>query len=207
MNTNTHSNQHQSFLGFAILILAYIMLVPGLIQPMLTINAQAEKAELIELGKRMVVDNPNRSILMGSIADLLLDQIDTRGSVVVYEKTRSILGTVEDLFYKNYFLVALLITLFSVIVPIAKGLILLFGSLKSHSKFSMKMKYLNNHLSKWSMADVFTIGILVAFLAANAIKKEAGLLSFDATLRSGFYFFLGYCLLSILSAQLLNNRS
>jgi len=53
------------------------------------------------------------------------------------------------------------------------------------------------------MADVFVIGVFVAFLAANAIKREGGLLSFEAILGSGFYFFLGYCLLSILSSQIL----
>lgn len=208
MNTKTLSTKLQNQLGFVTLMLAYILLIPGLIQPMLTIKAEAEKAELVELGKRMIEDNQNRSVFMGSVAELLLDQMNTRGSVMVYEKTRSILGTVQDLLNKKYFLVALLIILFSVIVPVAKGFILLLANMKStNPSISVKMKSLSNFISKWSMADVYAIGILVAFLAANAIKKEAGLLSFDATLRSGFYFFLGYCLLSILSSQLLNNRS
>ena len=63
--------------------------------------------------------------------------------------------------------------------------------------------WLNATLSKWSMADVFVVGVFVAFLAANAIRKEAGLLSFQAELGLGFYCFLGYCILSILSSQIL----
>ncbi len=58
-------------------------------------------------------------------------------------------------------------------------------------------------ISKWSMADVFVIGVFVAYLAANAVEKEGGLLTFEAQLGSGFYYFLGYCLLSILATQLL----
>jgi uncharacterized paraquat-inducible protein A len=65
------------------------------------------------------------------------------------------------------------------------------------------LKSVSNLISKWSMADVFVVGVFVAFLAANAVKKEGGLLSFEAVLGPGFYFFLGYCLLSILSSQLL----
>lgn len=195
-------------LGWIILLFAYILLIPGLIQPMLTIKASAEKQELVELGKRMISDNPNRSILMGSVADLMLDQMDTEGSIIVYEKTRSIIGTVQDLYQKKYYLVAILIVLFSVIVPVMKGLMLLLASAKKNNpSASMKIKHLSSVMSKWSMADVYAIGIFVAFLAANAIKNEANLLSFEATLRSGFYFFLGYCLLSILSSQLLSDRS
>lgn len=195
-------------LGLVILVFAYILLIPGLIQPMLTIKASAEKQELVELGKRMINDNQNRSVLMGSVAELMLEQMDTEGSVIVYEKTRSILGTVQDLYQKKYYLVALLIVLFSVLVPVTKGLMLILASIKKGNvTTAMKMKNLSSVMSKWSMADVFAIGIFVAFLAANAIKNEANLLSFEASLKSGFYFFLGYCILSILSSQLLNNKA
>ena len=47
------------------------------------------------------------------------------------------------------------------------------------------------------------MAVFVAYLAANAIEKEAGLLTFHAVLGPGFYYFLGYCLLSIIGSQLL----
>ncbi len=58
-------------------------------------------------------------------------------------------------------------------------------------------------LSKWSMADVFVIAIFIAFLAARATQNSSELVRFDADFGNGFYFFLGYCLLSIASAQLM----
>ena len=47
------------------------------------------------------------------------------------------------------------------------------------------------------MADVFVVAILVAFFAADATAKV------EATLNVGFYWFTGFCLLSVLSGQLL----
>ena len=62
-------------------------------------------------------------------------------------------------------------------------------------------------MSKWSMADVFVIAIFIAFLAAKGIREDTGLVNFDAVVGTGFYYFLGYCLLSILSAQILYYQS
>ncbi len=53
-------------------------------------------------------------------------------------------------------------------------------------------------VSKWSMADVFAMGVLVCFLAAN------GTATLTARLEVGFYFFLAYCLVSLLSVQVMH---
>jgi len=189
--------------GLAVLLLAYVLLLPGLSKPILSITATAEKSELVAIGKQLIEENSETSALMGGVASMLLNQMDTNGQVEAYHKTRSILGTVRDLFQNQHFVVGFLIMLFSVIVPVIKGFMLLLAHMKISPTMARKMKNYSGLISKWSMADVFVIGIFVAYLAANAIEKEAGLLSFDATLGAGFYFFLGYCLLSILSAQLL----
>ncbi len=194
-------------IGLVVLLLAYVLLLPGLSKPILSITATAEKSELVALGKRLIEENSETSVLMGSVASMLLNQMDTNGSVEAYHKTRSILGTVRDLFQNKHFVVGFLIMLFSVVVPVIKGFMLLLAHMKISPSMSVKMKNYSGLISKWSMADVFVIGIFVAYLAANAIEKEAGLLSFDATLGAGFYFFLGYCLLSILSAQLLADEN
>ena len=193
----------KSQLGIGILLLAYVLLLPGLTQPILTITATAEKAELITMGKRLVEENPDSSMLVSSMANMVLNQMDTTGSVVAYEKTRSILGTVRDLFQKHHYLVGFLIIFFSVVVPVIKGFMLLITHMKINPGIAEKMKKYSGLISKWSMADVFVIGVFVAFLAANAIEKEADLLSFEATLGTGFYFFLAYCLLTVFSSQLM----
>ena len=52
-------------------------------------------------------------------------------------------------------------------------------------------------ISKWSMADVFAVGMLIALLAAK------GTANLSAVAGQGFYFFAAYCLVSNLAFQLL----
>ena len=47
------------------------------------------------------------------------------------------------------------------------------------------------------MADVFVVGVFMAFLAGQANPNV------QAALHQGFYWFLAYCLISILSSQTL----
>ncbi len=63
-----------------------------------------------------------------------------------------------------------------------------------------------NLISKWSMADVFVVAVIVAYLAAQATQNMGEIFVLDARFGSGFWFFLGYCLLSIASAQLMPVR-
>ena len=104
---------------------------------------------------------------------------------------------------ESFMIRAFLVALFSIIIPVLKGLMMLFSYFRIDPALSLFLRNASGFISKWSMADVYVVGVFVAYLAANAVQKEGGLLSFNATLGSGFYFFLGYCLLSILSAQLL----
>ena len=53
-------------------------------------------------------------------------------------------------------------------------------------------------VSKWAMADVFAVGVFIAFMAGNAIDN------LDAKLHPGFYWFIAYCLISNLSFQFLH---
>ena len=53
-------------------------------------------------------------------------------------------------------------------------------------------------MSKWAMADVFAVGVFIAFMAGNAIDN------LDARIHPGFYYFVAYCLISNLSFQFLH---
>ncbi|MCI0470433.1 MAG: paraquat-inducible protein A [Candidatus Aminicenantes bacterium] len=119
----------------------------------------------------------------------------------VFQDTRSILQTVANLAEsKNYF-VAFLILFFSILVPFFKGILLITAlSIKNKRKRYTIYNVVRN-ISKWSMADVFVVGIFVAFLAARAIKNM------DASIEPGFYFFTTYCLLSLLALQFLKIES
>lgn len=119
------------------------------------------------------------------------------GKVAIYHQTRSILGTVRNLYDTGNLLVAGLILLFSVLVPCTKALALLYvlafrrapGRRLAHRFVSL--------IGKWSMADVFVMGIFLAYLAAGS---AAGV---SAQLEPGFWYFLAACLLSVASAQVL----
>lgn len=190
-------------LGFIVLIAAYALLIPGLVSPMITLTGTVDKADMVELGKELIVDYPDLPGFLRQAAAQLLDGVHAEGSIQAYEKTRSILGTVQELADSGNYLVAFLITLFSVVVPISKGALLLNGVLQRNSPLASAGAGIGHAISKWSMADVFVVAIMVAYLAANATRDTDEIFTLTARFGPGFYYFLGYCLLSIVSAQLL----
>ena len=115
----------------------------------------------------------------------------------VFQYSRSIVQTISNLVESGNYIVAGLILLFSVLVPLAKGILLLVVSrMKPDSKRYQIYSFVRN-ISKWAMADVFVAGIFVAFLAARATNNM------DAVIEPGFYFFTAYCLFSLLALQFL----
>lgn len=116
----------------------------------------------------------------------------------LYEETQSILRAIERLYEaKNYF-VAGLILLFSVIVPFIKAALLGVILWIKNPASKYRLYLFVRSISKWAMADVFAVGIFIAFMAGNAIDN------LDAKLHPGFYYFIAYCLLSNLAFQFLD---
>lgn len=119
------------------------------------------------------------------------------GKVPIYHQTRSILGTVRNLYDTGNLLVAGLILLFSVLVPFAKGLALLYVLAFPRAPGRRAVHGFVGLIGKWSMADVFVMGIFLAYLAAGAANGVT------AVLHDGFWLFLAACLLSVASAQIM----
>ena len=190
-------------IGLLVLLAAYVLLIPGLTKPMITLTGTVDKAELAQLGKQMIVTSDSIPRTIGRMAANLIDQFNVEGRLPAYEKTRSITGTVKELFDAQSYLVGFLIMLFSIIIPVTKGLLILLSHFQQEGRLKFLGQSVSNLISKWSMADVFVVAIIVAFLAANATEKTEELFSLNATFGEGFYFFLAYCLLSILSVQLM----
>jgi len=150
-------------LGLLLAIASYIVLWPGVTEPIMTIKASVN--------------------MFGLKAEL-------------FNETRSIWETVTSLQEQGYALVAFLIVTFSVVIPVLKGITILFTWL-----WPSDLRWrIVGAISKWSMVDVFVVGILVAFLTAKATADM------QATLQEGFWWFLGFCLLSIISGQLLSQH-
>ena len=138
----------------------------------------------------------------------------------VYQRTRSILGAVRELFDSGNYLVSFLILLFSVIVPVSKGSMLLGSIYASQQHVRERLVKIVDLIGKWSMADVFVIGVFLAFLATESqvqenrfqvealgAQLEVGIVTrVTSTLGPGFYFFLGYCIFSIFWTQVLKQR-
>jgi uncharacterized paraquat-inducible protein A len=106
----------------------------------------------------------------------------------LFSEKRSVLGMLKKLWEDRSYWPFLLIFLFGIIVPLVKSGIIFYLILGKSP--DIKWQRFVSAISKWAMADVFTISIFVAFLGANAMESTS------ATLQSGFYFFSGYVILS-----------
>ncbi|MDB4223325.1 paraquat-inducible protein A [Granulosicoccus sp.] len=192
-------------LGVLLILCAYAMLYPGLTQPILSVSGTVEKEKLVDVGKQLIQDSPNTPAFVNNMVDMVVQTLDVSGTVNAFDKTRSIIGTAQELYNNGHLPVALLIIIFSVGVPTLKALLLLILNIPMREKARSILLTISNAISKWSMADVFVIAIFIAYLAGNGIQESRGLVDFQATLGIGFWYFLGYCLVSILGTQLLSS--
>lgn len=116
----------------------------------------------------------------------------------LYEETQSILRAAQRLYDSRNYFVAGLVIFFSLVVPVIK-IALLGVILKMNSPAARYRLYLfTRSMSKWAMADVFAVGVFIAFLAANALDN------LDAKLHPGYYYFVAYCLVSNVAFQFLH---
>ena len=106
--------------------------------------------------------------------------------------------SIKDLHESNNDFVAALILLFSVIVPFVKGAMLGAAALVKNPFHRYRLFAFVRSISKWAMADVFAMGVWVAYLASDAAEN------FDAEIGVGFYYFVAYCLVSLLALQFMS---
>lgn len=119
------------------------------------------------------------------------------GNLTLHESIQSILDTVRTLHENDNTLVAFLILFFSVIVPIIKAVLLLIVLFFKKLKKRMGLYKFVYIIGKWSMADVFVVGVFLAYLATQSND------SIEANIHAGFYYFLAYCLISLLAIQVM----
>lgn len=116
----------------------------------------------------------------------------------IFRETQSILRAIKRLYDSQNYFVAGLILLFSVIVPFIKAALLGVILWAKDQATRYRWYLLVRSVSKWAMADVFAVGVFIAFMAGNAIDN------LDARIHPGFYYFVAYCLVSNLSFQFLH---
>lgn len=190
------------------IVAALALLYPGIAQPVLTLSGDIQRSDLADFGMDVLAggetDSQSRQMLHMISQFLGLDRLE--GSIEVYRETRSIAGFAGELARQGNVLVAALIVVFSMIVPVGKMLILA-GATLAPAAVAEPLLRINAALSKWSMADVFVIALLVAFMAGRASGHAGELLQMHAELGPGFYYFLAYCLFSIAAGALLVGHS
>ena len=112
-------------------------------------------------------------------------------------ETRSVMGAIQSLHATGNDVVAGLIVLFSVLVPLAKAALLVPICTVRDRTTALRLHGVVQALSKWSMADVFAVGMLIALLVGR------GTANLSAVAGPGFYWFTAYCLVSNAAFQLL----
>ncbi|HEV2524454.1 MAG TPA: paraquat-inducible protein A, partial [Gammaproteobacteria bacterium] len=159
-NENKHVIRKLSIrnkLAFSFMLLAFCFLLPGIYLSMLSISGKeniATKVPHLEYG------------FFG-----IPEQVGTESrhiSLPLFETSRSILKTVHDLWGNNYRFVALMIFLFSVLIPVIKGLAFIYVIL--HKNLNKRKTIFNfiNAIGKWSMCDVFITAIFLVYLSTGA---------------------------------------
>ena len=195
----------RKLLVLILIVVALGLLYPGITQPVLTLTGTVEKSKIAELGIEMIAgegaDAQTRQMLAAISSFLGFDQIE--GQLEAYNNTRSVWGTVDELYRSGNLPVAFLIVFFSLVIPVFKLLLQSCSLFIERADLRGPLLTLNAALSKWSMSDVFVMGLLVAYMAGSASGQMGDMLTMYASLEPGFYYFLAYCLFSIAAGILL----
>ena len=119
-------------------------------------------------------------------------EVEYLGDVILSFESKSVLGSITKLLESGEGVVALVILLFSVLVPFAKTLSMMFVSLFMKSPSAHGIVKFFKVIGKWSMVDVFVVATFLVYLTGN---KE-GVSRVEAEV--GLYFFLAYVIVSMI---------
>ena len=136
------------------------------------------------------------TLVLGLITPILMvtihKEVEYLGDIVLSFESKGVLGSISKLIESGDVVVALVILLFSVIVPVFKVFSLLFISLFMQSRFADKIVMFFKMIGKWSMVDVFVVAVFLVYLTSNNADVSR------AEIEVGLYFFLAYVIVSML---------
>lgn len=119
------------------------------------------------------------------------------GTVILNYESKSIFAALSALMQSGNWFIAVLISVFSILLPIIKTGISFVCLQSTKPDWANRMTKIIKVIGKWSMADVFVIAIFIAYFAMGSDDFS------DATAGVGLYFFVVYCLLSQLVTHFL----
>jgi len=136
------------------------------------------------------------ALFFGLIAPILMvtihKEVEYLGDIVLSFESKGVVGSIEKLWESGDIVVALVILIFSVIMPVLKIVSLLFVSVFMESRFAHGIVKFFKAIGKWSMVDVFVVAVFLVYLTAN--KGDVS----RAEVEVGLYFFLAYVIVSML---------
>ncbi len=140
--------------------------------------------QYIDRGKDYIDINPDMKIGFDKVFP---------GKTYFYYQNKGIMDVIKLLWEHGNKPVAAAIGVFSIVVPILKLLLSLL-ILVAPVTGAKRLRKILTYLAKWSMADVFVIGLFLAYLSfanmSTGVDMESGVLF-------GLYYFAGYVILSI----------
>jgi len=138
------------------------------------------------------------TLFFGLISPLLMvtihKEVEYLGDIVLSFESKGVIGSIVKLFESGDIIVALVILIFSVIIPLLKVFSLLFISIFVEHHFAERIVKFFKAIGKWSMVDVFVVAVFLVYLTAN--KGDVT----RAEVEVGLYFFLAYVLVSMLTS-------
>jgi len=208
-----------------------VLLIPGLFLPVLTVQGTLNPGGVVDLANHILEQgmtdsavesfrpmiNPVllpllesgqgglKGALVTAIGSQLTEPLKSGKAIEVYAQTRSIVGSVRHLYSVGSNAAATLILLFSVIVPLTKSLLVSWAVSRSNPETRRRVLSFVEAIAKWSMADVFAVAVMIAYLAAQASTSVSGataIVVFNASFGPGFYWFAAYCLISLAVQQM-----
>jgi Paraquat-inducible protein A len=116
---------------------------------------------------------------------------------VVQHEVRSIYSVIVALFSSGHWIFAGFLTLFSVVTPSIKIALTFSATLTSSESTNSKISKFLGEIGKWSMADVFVGAVLLSFFVIQSGQAT------QVVPCRGLYYFAAYCLLSMVTTELL----
>ncbi len=136
------------------------------------------------------------TLILGLVTPILMvtihKEVEYLGDIVLSFESKGVIGSIVKLWDSGDIIVAIVILLFSVIVPVLKVLSLIIVSIFMESRFAHGIITFFKMIGKWSMVDVFVVAVFLVYLTAN--KGDIS----RAEVEMGLYFFLAYVIVSML---------
>jgi len=118
-------------------------------------------------------------------------------SFIIQHQVRGIAAIIWELLTGGHLIIGGFLLLFSICTPLTKAALTFFVTASKSKALNYKLGEFIHTIGKWSMADVFVAAVL---LALYALKFQQATKSIPCI---GLYYFIGYCLLSMTTTELL----